>query len=658
MQSIQSTEVKNLRLAEDQLVSLSQELTRNFKKAKEQAAGLLENVALYRDLFNGKLPQKPERWSSNVNIPLIEYLVKSASKKLSRKLFGRDPIYYCKPEDSQSRDFAPDMEISLQAWLEYMRFPVTGSVVIDEALKCGQAWLENRVVKTDRTLTYDRPLPATIYDLDVEMSANYVVTEDMILIPFTAPSFERAKGAFARRVVRWTEILSLSDQAYKSSLERTRNLYAKSAKTASTLEALGIDEWEPEGIWEAEFPIYEGFYNWVAPDKKDEQRWFMTVYYPDDESEAIVLRCVDYAQVFGDIMFSSVVCDPQPNSLWGRAMVESLAGLQLWTNSMFNQVTDAVTMALNPPLAVGMNTEIARRKLKWGPRQMWPVSPGDVQTIEGSMGALTAAGSAMNQMENVRAWGDRIAFTTDVTSGTMSQERRTAKEIGVVVETGNEMQEHIVVILQLGQNRGDGFEGFAQKLTSLLARYLPSGQKLEIPFNTESGRSWREVGPEAYQGNYRWTMQGTTSTWDPSVRAQRAFITLESVKACPFTAIAPIDKQEIMLSKIQRLWEIYRSYYQGLGHQNVEEIIGEKPRSFDDILATLFIINPDAAMPYIQAKTEEAGINTEVPPEMAAMVAGAQGGAGPQPGGAGGLGQGAGGGVPESPGTSGMAQAM
>lgn len=653
-----------MRLDETALAALDKELSLAFQRVRSQAAEMLDNVQLYRDLYAGTLKEKPLSWSANINIPMVEYLLKTSSRKLSQKLFASDPIFAVESEEPESVDAAPGMERLVQKWMERMRFASTGSVAISEAMLTGQCWLKNGVKKTDSALPVETGQPMTIDELDIEPTGDYVTTEDMMLIPFTAPSFERAKGAFSKVILTWDDILAESGSLYEDAVNRLKAGWARGAGISPTHEQQGISEWIPDGLWQAEFVCYEGWYKWVKPGDKREKRWLLLVYYPVDEGQAIVLRCTEYDTVYRDLMFSLIVNDPQPNSMWGRSMVEGLKGLQMWTNATFSQCTDAITLALFPPTAVPQGSELLRRNLKRGPNQLWPVSsPADVQVLHGSPTSIAAVGAGFSQMALVREYGERLTSTTDITSGKTNEDRRTATEIGAVVESGNELQNFVVSVLELGSKAGDGFSGFAQKLVGVLDRFMPA-EPVRFPVQKKGKPDWQTVTPDWYKGKYKFTIHGAQQTWDPRVRMERAVTTLKMFQQCPFGAVSPIDKQDVVIEKIQRLWNAYRDLFTGLGNRDAEVWIGSKPETIEEALSILALTNPGMAQQILStilpqpALGAQSGTPGQLSGQMAALQPVPASAPGAEPGGQTQGGFGGGGGLPQPVGASGMGQVM
>jgi hypothetical protein len=153
-------------------------------------------------------------------------------------------------------------------------------------------------------------------------------------------------------------------------------------------------------------------------------------------------------------------------------------------------------------------------------------------------------------------------------------------------------------------------------------------------------------------------MQGTTLTWDPAIKMQRAMTTLKSLMECPFTMPTILDADEVIVDKVQRIWAAYRDFYTGLGHKDAEVWIGERPKDLKDAISVLMVTNPPLAEQLMPRYLQSQGIDTGQLDRMAAMEAEADFPAGVNPGAAGGGEPGGSPGIPQPAGFGGMGQAM
>jgi len=610
-----ATNTRNKALDAAELTQLGKELGIAFQASEGQASAFLDDVQSYRDLFAGVLPAKENDWSANVNVPATEYLVKNAARQLAAKVTGHTPMYLIEPADEQYVDYTAGLEQFVEQWVGKIRLRTTASLAIMEALVTGQAWIKSGIRKTGKKLATNPMMQQQAMNpeqLDVAPTAEVVVTEDMLLVPFTAPSFDRARGAFAKIMLTWDDIELAYKSMYEDSVYKLKTQWAVNNAVSPGNEQLGITEWVPDGIDTAEFTCYEGFFKWRRGADKVSTKWYMLLACPNDTGDPIVLRCVPYEDVYDSCMFSPLINDPSPRSMWGRSMIAGLRDLQTFTNSTFSQMTDSITLTLLPPMAVPQGSDILRKRVKWGPMALIPVSnPSEIQPLPPAAN-LTAFGPAMNMMDTVRSYGERLTGTTDVTTGKTEENKRTAYEIGVVVESGNELKNYTVGILEMGLHEGDGLEGVAVKLVEIFNRYFPP---MPIKYGVrKSGKmGWEASKPEWFTGNYRFSLNGSNQTWNPQVKIQRAMQTLEQLKMCPFAAYAPSDTPDIIVEKTQRMWSAWRDFLGSMGHRDPEVWIRSEPQTLAECLGVVSIVNPQMYQTLMLMLSEQASGGQPMP---------------------------------------------
>jgi hypothetical protein len=280
-------------------------------------------------------------------------------------------------------------------------------------------------------------------------------------------------------------------------------------------------------------------------------------------------------------------------------MCEDIRGLQNWVNATFNQVTDAVTISVLPPIAVPPNSEVMKRNLKWAPLEKWPLNnPAEAQMLGVPPSAMAGVTAAFGQMNFVKDAKERVTGTTDLMIGKQERDRTTAFEIGARVEAGNQVYEYHVSTVQFGMTEEQGFEAYAECFMNILSRFMP-----HYPLLYQSGEGserWSVIQPQAYQGNYRFCPHGSTSSNNPRVRYQRTMTTRQTVSQSPFCQISPLDSPQAVLAKIRRWYHIEREYVLALGNNHVEAYIGPEPRTIQEALSVAFKMDPMATQAILQ----------------------------------------------------------
>jgi len=645
-------------LDEDTRLLLGRELGQAFADSWNATNDLRAQVEVRRDQYEGLLDDKPLEWSANNNYPVTKHQIRTAAIQIARTALGTDPIFEVEADDPRYDEAAQNVEAFNQFWHERTRLRSKGYIAILESLITGQAWLKPGIRATGKQIpdiTMMMPdEPITVDQLDVIPTCDYVVTEDMMLLPATAPSFRRAKGAFARTILRWNDIMQAKRRKafYEDAIERLKLTWQEELTVSQTHEQQGIAETTPSEIWSAEFECWEGIYRWAIPGTDEEIEWLiLAAYSVDREGDAIILRCEPYRPLFGDQwFFTPIITDPKPNSLWGGSLVENIRGLQNFINSMFNACTDAVQITLLPPLAMSPAAYAQRRNLVWGPLAKWPVMPNDVAPIMSSGNSLAAVQAGLGMVDMARQMSERVVGVSDPTSGRPSQEKRTAYELSLVAQSSSQIFEHHVVMVQIGPEEGCGLESYAEMMMQIIRRFLPK-QPLLYRSGGQGQSPFHVMKPEYHDGKYRFIARGNSATSNPEVRGNRAQAVMQSIGQNPFAIPGIMDSPEMIVEKAKRIYKAYNEYYQAMGVKHPESYIGGEPETFEEAIRVVAVINPQVAMQLMeQYQMQMAQYQMQMAQAQASanpMGVGAAPGAGAYPGAAG---AGGAGGIPGVPG--------
>jgi len=594
---------KLLNIDEEARLKLGNELGMAFDDSQDASAAFRDKVAGYRNQYEGLLKAKPMEWMSNVNIPTTKSMVNSASIKVSRAVTGSNPIFEVEAVDPEYDDVAQNEENWLQYWNEHMRLAGKVGVATREAMITGQCWLKAGVKSTGNQLPeYSIPgQPLKVHELDAEPTTEYVVTEDMALLPFTAPNFKSAKGAFSRRWLRWDDIQGMAENktVYPEAIEFMENRWQTDNPTTQTQQQQGIEEVVAKDVWSAKFECWEGIYRWVKPGDKREKEYLVLAYYNSDtRGRATILKCIEYRPLFGDNWFlTPIICDPKPNSMWGGSMCEDIRGLQTWINATFNQLTDAITINILPPIAIKPGSDVARKNLKWGPMERWIVSnpATDVQMLNGSQSSLAAIGHSYNGISFATGMAEKTTGISAPAQGAPTDEKKSAFEINAVITAGNDKFDYSVSVVQLGIEEGQGLEAHASNIMEIIRRFLPQ-EPIQYRNSASPNDPWQVVRPEWHDGKYEFIPRGSSVTSNPQTRFQLAGQTMQAAMQSPFTQFSPLDDPPQVLEKAQRLYKAQREFYQAMGHKHVEQYIGAEPTTLEEGMRIAAAINPQVAI--------------------------------------------------------------
>ena len=607
-----NTPEKNADLKPEVLLALGKELGFAMGEARGAASGLLDKVKVWRDQYDGELPTKKMKWQSNVNVPETKATIRAATVQIADAAFMVDPIFEIESQDPQYDEQAQDVGNFCEFWHERSRLRTKGTMAINDALITGQSWLKASPKSTGLDSTGNGGFggPTNVLDLDTELECDYVITEDMCLMPFTAESFNQAFGALGRKWMRWSEIekLSESEGFFKTSVESVKLRWQDDNSPSQTQVNQGIDEAVVQTINQARFECWEGIYRWVKPDDKEEKDWFIVAYYKEDSGgDAIVLKCTEYEPVFGkQWFFVPIICDPRPKSLWGGSICEDIRGLQGWINATFNQCTDAVTISILPPIAIPPGSEAYRRNSKWQPMEKWPLSnPAEAQIMSAPASMMAGVSAAMAQTQFVERVKERVTGTSEVAQGTTTTGQRTKFEISAVIESASQIYKHQVAMIQFGMDETQGLEAYATLTLNLLQRFMP---RQMLTYRAARGKDkWAEFDPAALDGKYRFIPRGSTSVSNVEVRFKRAMATREAIVASPFAQISTMDSSETVFDKVKRWYKAESEYIQAMGNKRPELWIGEEPTTPEEAMAIAYKISP-AEVAAILAREQGGGM--------------------------------------------------
>src|ERR1035437_9462871 len=158
---------KNLRLDEEIRTDFEQELQISFNNSWMASSGFRDDVQAYRDIFFGRLPEKPKAWMSNIDMRLCKYMVSNSAVKLTNAVFGTDPLVEVQADNPQFDDAAADEQNYIHLWHERIRTRSKGYMAVLYALIDGNSWLCQSAKTTGKPVVAAGVEPITIADLDV-----------------------------------------------------------------------------------------------------------------------------------------------------------------------------------------------------------------------------------------------------------------------------------------------------------------------------------------------------------------------------------------------------------------------------------------------------------------------------------------------------------
>jgi hypothetical protein len=619
----------------------------------------------WRATYWGLLDEKPKAWMSNVDMRLAKYIVDSSAKKFSNAVFGSDPLCELQSRVPGGDDDAKEEQNYQQFWYDVIRLRVKGYLAILCSMRDGESYLWPEAKRTNKPeIKGASSKPITIDQLDVVPNLRVVEADDIMLLPFDAPNYALARGIFARTMMRWSDIISLSNsgQMYEDAVDRLKTKWQAGNTQTSKQQQQGVDTTQPNDIWDANFECWEGIYRWAKPGEDEEQVYLMTLYSPvlGGDTTAIVLKMTEYTQFYGDQWIPCpIITDPNPNSLHGNSAVGDLEGFHQWINATFNQCTDALTISIMPPRATGLSSK--GKNLKYEPGAQWDVSPGDVQEIRSDPGVFRGIQVGMAMINDVRGMAARLKSADDTSIGKVVAGDKTKYEIGAVLQASDQMQEQHITSLQTGADEGQGFKAVYEMLFQITKQFLPKRPLMYRSPKSSSKDAFTTIDPKVHQGSYDFIPTGSSMSSSAQVKYAKAQATVQSVIASEFCMVSAQMEPVEVLEVMKRRWNAQAAYLAAIGNQHPETVLGGEPSDANEAMSAASIVFPQAVATIVarldmlkRQQEQQSGGNPQ--PGMVPVAAGAPGGGGPGAGGT--APQGGSGGVPIPGGEQRMAAAV
>ena len=627
---------------------MEESLASSFSKSFDASQERMFMVEGWRDQYEGILPSKRNTWSSNVNVPLTKPALDGAVDQLTTTICNAKPMFQIEALDAadhNSHEHASIREKYLEYWIEKTRVRSVVEMAIKHSLIDGESWLYTGVKRKSK-MPNDITGGINASMLPAIPDSKYVLFEDTCIMPYTAANFEQANGAFMRVYMRWNDIVNggMDEDAVGVLEERWVSQHNQTNMQSNH----AINTESADTIWETTFECWQGVYRWTEPESDVEKEWWVLAHYSADPGGvATILRAVEFRPLFGEHAlwpFMPIRTNPIANSIHGRSMCEGIRGLQLFTNAMFNGCVDGVALSLLPPMLISGMSAQEMRQLEYKPMAKWRVSnPTDVHPAP-PPGNLAAVNTGMGQLEFARQMSERETGVTDLMMGRPSQEKRTAFEMGAVVESGNQKFERIVARVEFGMDENSGLEAFAQGFMDIVDKITPD---IPVSFKVQASGKMLTAQPDAKDMQFVYIAHGTNANVNPELRFKRSMGTIEQMKTCPFNQLSILDEDADLLRKVQSWYSAYQMLYSSMGIRNVEEIIGTEPTQIEDAIKLVSVFAPpDVAAGILQKYA---------PPEEGAGLPGMDQGAIP-PGPQGQVGQGSGAGATGQPDAGGLPQ--
>ena len=585
----------------------------------------------WRDTYWGELWEKPLPWMSNVDMRLAKYIVDASAKKYANAVFGSDPLCELQSRVLGGDDDAKEEQNYQQFWYDVIRLRVKGYMAILWAMIDGETWLWPSAKRTNKPEIKGGGKPITIDQLDVVPDLRVVLADDTMLLPFEAPTFAQARGAFARTYYRWGDLLAFADseEMYDDAVERLKTKWQEGNPQTAKQRQQGVDTTAPNNIWDASFECWEGIYRWTKPEENEEREYLMTLYCPllQGDTTVIVLKMTEYTQFYSDKWIPCpIICDPVPNSLHGNSAVADLQGFHEWINATFNQATDALSISIMPPRAAGLTAK--GKNMKYEPGAIWDVSPGDVAEVRSDPGVFRGIQVGLSMIDDVRGMAARLKNADDTSIGKVEAGDKTKYEIGAVLQASDQMQEQHITSLQTGADEGQGFKALYEMLFQITKQFLPKRPLMYRSPKSSDKDPFTTIDPKVHQGSYDFIPTGSSMSSSAQVKYAKAQATMQAVSTSEFCMVSAEMEPEEVLDIMKRRWNAQASYLAAIGNPHPETVLGGEPSDVQGAMLAAMVAFPQATGAIMQRLTAQQS-GGSAGPGMVQPAEGGGGGEGP-----------------------------
>lgn len=332
-----------------------------------------------------------------------------------------------------------------------------------------------------------------------------------------------------------------------------------------------------------------GWYDWDQDDEPE--RVVMEIVMP----QKVLIRLIKFPYLHNRPNYMALRLLPRSQDFYGRSLVADLLMTQDEIDAMHNQRTDATSIAI-ASLFMFLYDEQAgfdpeRNEIRLGKSI---ALQGDITHIKSLAEAFRGIQVPGMDIENMLlGFAERLSGISDPQAGRPAEGRKTAFEIGAVIQEGNvrfrRMIERIELALaEIAYQTIALYQQFGNRAEPKIYRVLNDP---ENPFRTV------EVGEMAGRWNYR--VHGVAIASNRDIDAKKALDVLKMVESSPIF-------QKLIMADPRRLYKLAQTVLDKVGWP-VEDLIGKEENM------------PGAQVAAAQAAVQQGG-GQAVPTDVNKMV--------------------------------------
>ena len=556
-----------LDLKKDKRDEIAQYLATEIQLAIDSRATLDQDLEVYNDLYEMKLPLE-KRWpwenSSNVFYPLTQDKVDSLTARIAYSILKQDPIFIFKGVNAEAEKYAPLLESYYASKARRLGYRKLLKQAIQLSVRDGTSFVEvNRKREMEESVQFGynetgeltlRRTPVVTFEDDV---LEIHRLKDVYLIPAYSDSLENTFGIARRFWLRPDEAKNeVHSKRFYPDVVKDPTVgiadklgYVGSGSEDTTSGKISIIEHEDPNIgpWEC-FSVLirydidnDGYLEWCR---------FLVSH-----TNRTLLSAEEYPYRHKKLNLISFTPIPRAKSPYGISLVGRLENIQREMNADRNQRRDALSLVIMPPLKRTANSPTKLDNKPWGPGQIYDVhTMDDMQPIQ----IQDIPPSAFVEENSMINMADKLSFTPTFPI----QKETTAREVSAT--QGDAVLKFDLVMEDIMESMAE----IGRQLFWLDQQYLEANG---YQFTAEENGKFvtLTVPPEAFKQDYDIQANGNFVTFDKERRRQDFLLLYDLLLRSPLLMGIPPQ----IPPNFQGIYNLTRRLLQEWDIKDIEAII-------------------------------------------------------------------------------------
>ena len=440
-----------LKLKDDERTHIGQEIVNKVRSARAGMTQMLTDIQLWRDLYEGFLPPKSTPWElcSNVNIPVIQPHVDTLHSHINTVILTVSPVTLIGATPALG-DGAKELGKKVEDYLEYVQTKIMDVETCSdetflEALLTPTAvekliWCEDyrTVMLYEQETTEDPETGESVpVQTPVEQQVPKHVGPKKSLVDLANfviyPLRSRVESA---QLVGDRYTLSPDDVQRRVNTkqwdeEALKCLESPQTEASTFADDNSVDELNREGLDPTDAKILQ-FWEVITGYDYNKDGLLEDCVFVIEESSGIVCSATKFPYAHGRRYYIPYCPFPRPRKFFGRAVPMILEGIQREINTIHNQRSDSLSLAISRVFLMRKGSQVDPDNLSIYPGAVIPVD--DVNDIKEVDVNPNIPGADMEEM--LREYGERATGINDVSSGRTNNGDKTLGEVAIVNAEG------------------------------------------------------------------------------------------------------------------------------------------------------------------------------------------------------------------------------